>query len=304
MATKDGFRLVPADRAETPEQPGFEQPGSATAWRRDWRKEMIKAGVLGATAAAIALAVVSFETPSALVTKATAFLASLSAPQDGKVEQVPVAQSGAEIQSGAEAQASPPAAGEATASEKASEPSASQPPADNNVTAPVKTADQGQPDSGQATTADLLGRFQAWAARDNAQAEAQPAQPAPAQPATAQPAQETVLETVQVTQAKPVQADPAAGPVQAENARAEIEPVPNRPSVRRVKQARAEVRARQDHEDDYKQAQKQAHRARLRREQDARLQAQRAQDIREQERPAVQYTRTPSFLESLGLRDY
>jgi hypothetical protein len=285
---------------------------------------MIKASVLGATAAAIALAVVSFETPSALVTNAAAFLASLSTPKDGKVEQVPIAQSSAEIQSGAgvqttaEAQASPPAASQSgtnasTASEAtSSEPKASEAPADNNMTAAVKTADQGQPGTGQATTEDLLGRFQAWAARDNAQAEAQPAQPAPVQPAAAQPeqatGQETVLETVQVTQAKPVQADPAAGPVQNENARAEIEPVPNHRSVQRVKRARAEVRAKQDRNEDYKEDQKQAHRAQLRREQNARLQSQRAQDIREQERPQerplAQSPRTPSFLESLGLRDY
>jgi hypothetical protein len=301
MATKDGFRLVPADRAETPdraEKP--EQRGFATGWRR----EMIKAGVLGATAAAIALAVVSFETPSALVTNATAFFASLWAPQDGKVEQVPIAQSSAEIQSGpgvqASTEASPPTASEATPSE----PKASEPPADNNVTAPVKTADQGQPGTGQATTEDLLGRFQAWAARDNARAEAQPAQPAPVQPAPAQPEQATVQETVQgsaqVTQAKPDSVQDA-GP--AQDARAEVEPVPNHRAVRRVKHARAEVRAKQDRNED----RKPDHRAQLRREQNARLQAQRVQDIREQERPQerpiVQPTRPPSFLESLGFRE-
>lgn len=295
MATKDGFRLIPADRAEKTEQPGSAQPGFSTAWRR----EMIKAGVLGATAAAIALAVISFETPSALVTNATAFFASLSASQDSKVEQVPIAQSSAEIQSGAgvqtsaEAQTSPPTASRqatsaSTASEATpSEPKASEPP-DSNVTAPVKTADQGQPGTGQATTEDLLGRFQAWAARDNAQAEAQPAQPAPAQPGQA-----TAQDTVQATEAKPVQADPAAGP--AQDARAEVEPVPNHRTARRVKQARAEVRAKQDHKPD--------HPAKLWREQNARLQAQRVQDIREQERP-MQTTRPPTFLESLGLRDY
>jgi hypothetical protein len=302
MATKDGFRLVPADRAETPdraEKP--EQPGFGTAWRR----EMIKAGVLGATAAAIALAVVSFETPSALVTNATAFFASLWAPQDGKVEQVPIAQSSAEIQSGAgvqastEAQASPPTASQqatsaSTASEATpSEPKVSEAPADNNVTAPVKTADQGQPGTAQATTEDLLGRFQAWAARDNAQAEAQPA---PVQPAPAQPDQETVQQSAQVTQAKPDSVQDA-GP--AQDARAEVEPVPNHRAVRRVKHARAEVRAKQDRNED----RKPDHRAKVRREQEARLQ-QRIQEIREQEqRPIVQTTRPPTFLESLGLRE-
>src|SRR5882757_9569667 len=305
MATKDGFRLVPADRAETPdraEKP--EQPGFATAWRR----EMIKAGVLGATAAAIALAVVSFETPSALVTSATAFFASLSASQDGKVEQVPIVQSSAEIQSGAgvqssaEAPASPPAASQqATSTPAASEPKASEkasePPADNNVTAAVKTADQGQPGTGQATTEDLLGRFQAWAARDNAQAEAQPAAPAQPEQATVQA---TGQESAQVTQAKP---DPVQDAGPAQDARAEVETVPNHRAVRRVKHAGTEVRAKQDHNED----RKPDHRTQLRREQNARLQAQRVQDIREQERPQerpiVQLTRPPSFLESLGIRE-
>jgi hypothetical protein len=270
---------------------------------------MIKAGVLGATAAAIALAVVSFETPSALVTSATAFFASLSASQDGKVEQVPIVQSSAEIQSGAgvqsSAEASPPAASQQatsapTASETTpSEPKASEPPADNNVTAPVKTADQGQPGTGQATTEDLLGRFQAWAARDNAQAEAQPAQPAPAQPEQAT-VQATGQESTQVTQAKP---DPVQDAGPAQDARAEVETVPNHRAVRRVKHAGTEVRAKQDHNED----RKPDHRTQLRREQNARLQAQRVQDIREQERPQerpiVQPTRPPSFLESLGFRE-
>jgi hypothetical protein len=290
MTTKDGFRLVPADRAEKPEQ-----PASATAWRQESRRELIKAGILGATVAAIALAVLSVGNPSVIVTNATAFIATLTAPQDNKVEDVPLAQSSVEIQSSAgvqtsaEAQASPPAA----SAPMTSEPKASEAPPDNGLAAPVKTADQSQPDAGQASTENLLGRFQAWAARDNAQAEAQPAQPAPVQPVAAQPAQET--------QAESVQADAAAGPVQ--DALAEVEPVPNHRTIRRVKHARAEIRPKRDQVEDYKQAQKQAHRAKLRREQDARLLIRPAQDVREQERPVVQTTRAPSFLESLGLHE-
>jgi hypothetical protein len=308
MATKDGFRLVRADHAEKPRQ-----PGSATAWRR------IKAAILGATAAAIALAVVSLGNPSALVTKATAFLVTLSAPQDGKLEKVPIVQSSAEIltstgtQTSTEAQASPPTAsermsepmtGEPKANEtkanetkanetKASELKASEAQPDDNMAAPVKTADQRQPDIGQASPADLLGRFQAWAARDHAQAEAQPAQPAPVQPAPVQPAQETQANPVR---ANTVQTNRAADPVQ--DARAEIRPVQNHRPVHRLKNARAEIRVKQDH----KQAHKQDHRAKLRREQNARLPAQPAQDARDQD-PPVQNARTSSFLESLGLHD-
>jgi hypothetical protein len=71
-----------------------------------------------------------------------------------------------------------------------------------------------------------------------------------------------------------------------------------------VKHARAEIRPKPDHKQVQKQDHKQDRRAKLRREQDARLQVRPAQDVREQERPIVQTTRTPSFLESLGLRDY
>src|SRR5450432_848982 len=106
MASKDSFRLDHAEESA--------QRDSAKAWRR----EMIKPAIVGATAAAIALAFVSVENPSAflnpsallananpsaLLTNATAFVVSLLPQdlisQDGKVEQVPIVRSGTEIQS-------------------------------------------------------------------------------------------------------------------------------------------------------------------------------------------------------------
>jgi hypothetical protein len=283
MASEDGFRLDHAEESA--------QRDSAKAWRR----EMIKPAIVGATAAAIALAFVSVENPSAflnpsalltnanpsaLLTNATAFVVSLL-PQDGKVEQVPIVRSGTdEIQSSAGIQtdvadqASPSTASERTTSDAA----ASGAPTNGNI--PVKTAEQGQTETGPSAE-EWLGRFQAWAAHDPAQPETQPAaaQPAPAQP-------------VQETQAKPA-SDPVKTAVRVQDARAEIEPVKSHRSVRHVKHAGAEVRDREDR----KQAR---HHARLvRREQSARLLV-RPQDAQDQERP-IEPPRQPTFLESLGI---
>src|SRR5450432_2152772 len=141
MASKDGFRLDHAEESA--------QRDSAKAWRR----EMIKPAIVGATAAAIALAFVSVENPSAflnpsalltnanpsaLLTNATAFVVSLL-PQDGKVEQVPIVRSGTEIQSSAGIQTD--LADQASPS-TASDAAASGAPTNGNI--PVKTAEQGQ----------------------------------------------------------------------------------------------------------------------------------------------------------------
>jgi hypothetical protein len=290
MANEDGFRLDHAEESA--------QRDSAKAWRR----EMIKPAIVGATAAAIALAFVSVENPSALLnpnalltnanpsallTNATAFVVSLL-PQDGKVEQVPIVRSGTEIQSSAGIQtdvadqASPSTASERTTSDAA----ASGAPTNGNI--PVKTAEQGQTETGPSAE-EWLGRFQAWAAHDPAQPEtqaatAQAATPAAAQPAPAQPVQET--------QAKPA-SDPVKTAVRVQDARAEIEPVKSHRSVRHVKHARAELKDREDR----KEARR--HARLVRREQSARLLV-RPQDAQDQEQP-VEPPRQPTFLESLGI---
>jgi hypothetical protein len=273
MATRDGFPLV---RSGHGEEPG--QPGTGTASRRAViSPRILKASILGATAAAIVFAAVLVENPRVLFANATAFLVALSAPQDGTREEMPIVQSSAGTQASAMAQALPPTASAA--------------PTDNEMAASLKTADQSQPETGQAPTEDLLGQFQAWAAGQDARAEVQPAQPAPVQP-------------VQEAKADPV-ANPAADPVQ--EARAEIRPVQSqRPvqshrPVRRVKNARSEIPA------------KPIHRAKVRREQNARVQVQPEQNARVQVRPEaqvrpqqdqpVQNARAPSFLESIGLHD-
>jgi len=271
MATRDGFPLVRSDHGE---EPG--QPGTGTARHRAViSPRILKASILGVTAAAIVVAVVSVENPRVLFANATAFLAALSAPQDGAREEMPIVQSSAGTLPSTTAQALPPMASEA--------------PTDKEMAAPFKTADQSQPEIGQAPAEDLLGQFQAWAAGQDARVEVQPAQPAPAQPVPAQPAQEAKADPV---------ANPAADPV--EEARAEIRPVQNHSPVQshrpvRVKNAQAEIPA------------KQIHRAKVRREQPARAQVRREQNARAQVQPEqdqpVQNARAPSFLESLGLHN-
>jgi len=264
LATKDGFPLVLSDHGERPEQPGTE-----TAWDREViSPRSLKASILGVTAAAIVFAIVLVENPFALFADASffanakAFLIALSAPQDGTREEMPV------IQSTAAAQIVPPIASEAPASDA---------PTDNEIAAPLKTADQTQTETRQAPTESLLGQFQAWAAGQDARAEVPSVQPV--QDAQAQPVQGAQAQPVQGTQAEP-----------AQDARAEVQPVHEHRPVRRVKNARAEIRA------------KQHHRAKVRRVQNAQVQVRPTQDVRAQE-PPVQNARPPTFLESIGLRD-
>src|SRR6266849_8553382 len=154
------------------------KPGTGTARHRAViSPRILKASILGVTAAAIVVAVLSVENPRLLFANATAFLAALSAPQDGAREEMPIVQSSAGTPPNTTAQALPPMASEA--------------PTDKEMAAPFKTADQSQPEIGQAPAEDLLGQFQAWAAGQDARTEVQPAQPAPpVQPVPVQPVQE------------------------------------------------------------------------------------------------------------------
>jgi hypothetical protein len=270
LTRKDDFALVLSDHAED-----FEQPDIGPAWERAaMSKRILKPSVLGVTAAAIFFAVVLVENPVALFANAEffanakTFLVALTAPQDGTREEMPI------IQSPTGAQAVPPIASQAPASEA---------PTDNEVAAPLKTADQSRTETRQAPTEALLGQFQAWAASQDARAEVRPVQPL--QDAPSQPVQEAQAHPVQGAQLDPVQVDPV------QDARAEVRPVQEQRPVRRVKNAQAEIQARQHH------------RAKLRREQNARVQVRPAQDVRAPE-PHVQNARAPTFLESIGFRDY
>jgi hypothetical protein len=271
MAAKERFPLVLSDHAEDPEQTDI-----GTNWNRAViSTRILKASVLGIAAAAIFFAVAPVKNPLSLFVNAEflastkAFLVPVSRPQQGTGEATPV------TQSATVAQALPPVAGEA--------------PTGGDIAAPFKTADRSETETRQPPTGSLLGQFQAWAAgEENARAEVPPAQPT--QDAPAQPVQDVQPQPVQDAQANP-----------AQDARAQIKPVHKHQPVRHVRNALSEIRLKQSLRAKFRREQNA--RARLRPAQDARAQDIRAQDARAQE-PPVQSARTPTFLESLGFRDF
>jgi len=154
MARKEDFRLISFDHAEKPVR-----SDGHTAWRRRAvPSRVVKWSVLVATAAAIALAILSMADPLAeLLGDATAFLTGGSTPQDGTAQDMPIGQSSASTQ------ALPPITNDAAA--------------DNDIARPSETASQGQIEITQAPTGALLGQFQAWAANRDGRAELQPLLP-------------------------------------------------------------------------------------------------------------------------------
>jgi hypothetical protein len=238
---------------------------------------ILKASIFGIAAAAVVFVVVGVENPrlsfanAELLASTKAFLARVSRPRQGTGEATPV------TQSATVAQALPPVAREA--------------PTGGDIAPPVKTADRSATETRQPPTESLLGQFQAWAAGENARAQAPPAQPV--QDAPAQPVQDIqpqpVQDAAQDTQANPV-----------EDARAQIRPAHKRQTVRQVRHAPSETRLKQSLR--VKPRRQQNARVRLRPAQVVRAPDIRAQDARAQE-PPVQNAPTPTFLESLGLRD-
>jgi len=286
MAAKDRLPLFLSDHAEDPKQ-----PDTGTTWNRAViSTRILKASVLGITAAAIVFAIVAVENPRLLFADAEfffantkAFLVSVSRPQEGTGEATPVTQSAAVVQAF-------PVAGE--------------PPTGGEIAAPFKAADQSQTETPQPPTENLLGQFQAWAAREDAREEVPLAQPV--QDAQAQPVQDVQPQPVQDAHANSRQ-DAQANPVQ--DARAQIRPVQKHRPARHVRNARSEIRPNQN-------LRAQNLRAKARREQNGRVQLRPAQDARAQDiraeyiraqdaraqEPPVQNVRPPTFLESIGFR--
>jgi hypothetical protein len=217
MATTGGFHH---DHAEEPEQ-----PDTGTARHRTViSPRILTAGILGATALAAVFAMVSVGNPRELVANATAFIASLSAPQDGGREAT------SSVQSATWDRAFPSAANES--------------PTGDEITAPFKAADQSQANVEQAPTESVLGQFQAWAAGQDARAEVQPVRPV--QDAQA-PVQDARPPSVQDARAelRPVQEHQAVRRVR--HARAEDKVKPNhRARIRREQAARVHLRPAQE----------------------------------------------------------
>ncbi|MGB6399280.1 MAG: hypothetical protein WBF73_26920 [Bradyrhizobium sp.] len=250
MPMKDGFAPdhplpVFLSDGEEPEQPGI--------WRA-WDTALIssqtlKTSILGVTAAAIVFALLLVGNPLVLFANAPALLADLSAPKPGTDASTPT------IQPTAGTQALPPMASEA-------------PTGDETATA-FKTAYQNQAEIRQPLAESLLNQFQAWAAEEDARAQAAPTQP------------------VQDAQSQPVQ---DAEPQPVADAEPQVRPMRKHRQVRRVQNARAEIQAEQNLL------------AKLRRKPNAQGQVRPVQDARTQDRP-VQDAQAPSLWQSLGLRN-
>jgi len=191
MATNDLIPLFLADPAEDPEQPGI-----GKAWDIAVISSLIlKTSVLLIIAASIVFAILSVGNPLVFFKNVTASLVATSAPEDGTDQSTPM------VQSIAGAQALPPTASEA--------------PARDEIGAAVSTADQSQTEIRQPPTESLLNKFQAWAAEEDARAQARPVEPE--RDAQAQPVQDVRAQVVQ-------------------NARAQVRPVQKQRQLRPVKQ--------------------------------------------------------------------
>jgi hypothetical protein len=154
---------------------------------------------------------------------------------------------------------------------------ASEAPTGDETATAFKTAYQNQAEIRQPLAESLLNQFQAWAAEEDARAQAAPTQPV--QDAQSQPVQDAQSQPVQDAEPQPVA-----------DAEPQVRPMRKHRQVRRVQNARAEIQAEQNLL------------AKLRRKPNAQGQVRPVQDARTQDRP-VQDAQAPSLWQSLGLRN-
>jgi hypothetical protein len=260
MATKDGVPLdqhVPLFLSDPTEEP--EQPGIGKAWdRAAISSGILTTSILVVTAAAIVFAILGGN-PIALLANAMASLVGTSASQDD-TKSMPT------IQSTADAQALPSTASEA--------------PTGEEIAAAFKTAFQSETEIREPPAEALLKQFQAWAAEEDSQAQAQVRPEQPVRDAQAQ---------IQDDQAQAVQ-----------NARAQVRPVQKHRHVKPVHNAHAEIRP--EHSARAKVRPVQNARVQMRREQNARVQVRPLPEARAQDQP-VQNAQTPWLLQSFGWRN-
>jgi hypothetical protein len=269
MPTKDDFApdyrlsVFLSQHANEPEQPGIgiARDGAVIASR-------IKTSILVVTATAIAI--VWMENPVALFANVTASLVEISAFQLGTDQSTPT------IRSTTSPEALPPTARDMPPVNSGANPESALPSDDKTVArdaltrdeiaAALEPADQSQTENQSADA--LLKQFQAWAADEDARVlVVQPLQDARAQVGSVQSVQDGQEQVVQ-------------------NAPALVRPMREHRHVRRVQNARAEMWPGRHPG------------AKVRRQQNARVQIRSAQDA-----PARENAQAPSFLQSLGLRD-
>jgi hypothetical protein len=270
MPTKDDFTSdcpLPflSKRADEPEQPGFDIASD----RAVISSRILKTSVLVVTAAAIAI--LWMENPVALFGNVTASRVDISAFRLGTGQSTPTIQS---------TEALPPTASDAPPVNPGAN-SESAPPSDDKTAAgdapkraeiAAEPADQSQTEIREPSAEALFKRFQAWMAEEDTRAQVvQPVQDARAQVGSAQPVQDAQEQVVQ-------------------NAPAQVRPMQKHRHVRRLQNARAEIRPERHP------------RAKVRREQNARVQVPPVQNAPAQDQ-SVQNAQAPSFLQSLGWRN-
>jgi hypothetical protein len=146
------------------------------------------------TAAVIVFAVLLVGNPIALFASVTASQVSSSAHQDGSGQSMPT------IQSTASAQALPPTAREA--------------PASDEMLAAFKAAFENKTEVDQPTAEATFDKFQAWAAKEDVQARVQP--PQPVQEPRAQPLpRPRPVQAAQTARAQDLSSENAQWPVRA-----------------------------------------------------------------------------------------
>ena len=277
MPTKDGFDLdhdMPlADQAEQLDI-GNAYEGALTSPR------VFKASILIAIATAAGMAALFISDPVNLVASVTASLVGNSAPQPGIEPSAPTVQSVADApalpQSVADAQDLSPPANDALKSDpksdlKSDEVAASEPATGQDQQNQTETT-RDQTENSEPPTDALFKQFQAWAADQDTQANARPAQPA--QDAPAQVEQDAPARAMEHAQVRPRLVQKHRQVRGVHNAREEM-PTQNLRRNRRVQSARAERPPIQDAQ---------------------------AQERSVQNAP-VQNTQAPSFLSAFGQRN-
>jgi len=287
MPTKDGFTpdhplpLFLCEDAGELEQAGIEQALD----RAVISSRILKTSVLVVTATAIGIAILSAGNPVVLFANVMASLVDTPALQPGPGQSTPT------IQSTADADL-PPIARDA--------------PTRDGIAVASEPADQTQSKISEPPAGALLKQFQAWAAEEDARAlVVEPAQDARAQDGSAQPVQDARAQVVQDAPAQVAQDVPAQV---VQDAPAQVRPMQTHRHVRRVQNARAEIRPERHPGAKVRREQNaraeirpERHpRAKVRREQNARAQVAPVQDPRAQDQPLQE---APSFLQSLGWRN-
>jgi hypothetical protein len=267
MATEDDLQPDRSPIFLTKYAEEIELPDIGPAWDiATIASRILKASIVAATVTAIGIAALSIENPVALVANVTDWWGDKPTLQPEADPSTSTIQSIAGTQDLSTTTTDAPARGEiAAAVEPADQSAAAVEPADRTATAveppdrsatAVGPSDQSQAEVGQPLDEALFKQFQAWAAEEEARAQAGPAQAAPVRSVQEAPAQ--------------------------------VRPGKKHQRVRSAQNARAEIRPQRNQ------------RARVRQEQDA--QAPPVTDPRAQD-PSGQNAQTPSFLQSLGLRN-